>query len=455
MRIILGLIIGSFLIVALPVSALTYGDSGIKPALPRADEPRSNDIFIYTLPPESTLGDLLAIYNYSDDEKTYFLYPADSTPSTDGGYACEQLSQERDGVGGWIAFGPAGTYEEGVAYIQTLEDEGRFEESLPLSLEIPPQSDRFLPFRITVPQQVGVGEQNGCILIQEDQSDLPKAESGINLTTRSGLRVLITVPGEINRQLSINGFQIITRDDGSIIFHPMVNNSGNVSIDTTISIVVYDIFGRVVQEYRGDYNILSNQLTEWNFDFPKRFWGGIFRVEFDITYLDNDGVEQTLHYDSAYFFSMPSNEALIIYGSGLILLIALGTFMIIWRKRKKWIAKEWQAVTLKDKTTIQDLAKEYDVSWKILAKANKLKAPYALNDVNTLRVPPKKDKPKKDTLKKSTPADAPHPPIKKGTTKSLMVVPRQELKKTEKQTPADTTGENPDNDASQDKNEEK
>ena len=72
-------------------------------------------------------------------------------------------------------------------------------------VKLPAGSTQLIPFTISVPANAGVGEHNGCILIQEKK---PKRDDqpGVNLSIRTGLRVAITIPGDIERKLEIAGF---------------------------------------------------------------------------------------------------------------------------------------------------------------------------------------------------------------------------------------------------------
>lgn len=65
----------------------------------------------------------------------------------------------------------------------------------------------------------------------------------------------------------------------------------------------------------------------------------------------------------------------------LILVAFLGALIflfIVARRREQWIINHWVKHTLKSNTDITTLAAEYDVSWKILAKVNRLRPPYTL-----------------------------------------------------------------------------
>lgn len=77
----------------------------------------------------------------------------------------------------------------------------------------------------------------------------------------------------------------------------------------------------------------------------------------------------------------------------LILLNLLALFITI--KRKHWINKEWTQYKIKQGDNLEKLSKKYDVSYKLLIKANKLKLPYTLTKGQTIKVPPLKKKAKK------------------------------------------------------------
>ena len=73
------------------------------------------------------------------------------------------------------------------------------------------------------------------------------------------------------------------------------------------------------------------------------------------------------------------------------LLALFGGFLIILsQKRKKWIKENWLSYEVKAGEDINSLAKQFDVSWKLLVKVNKLKPPYACQMGEKIQVPPKK-----------------------------------------------------------------
>ncbi len=77
----------------------------------------------------------------------------------------------------------------------------------------------------------------------------------------------------------------------------------------------------------------------------------------------------------------------------LILLGLVGALIFLYivaRRREQWIINHWVKKTLTASTDITSLAEEYNVSWKLLAKVNRLKPPYTLKKGDALKVPPHK-----------------------------------------------------------------
>ena len=70
----------------------------------------------------------------------------------------------------------------------------------------PANTEIVIPFKIALPANVSVGEHNGCIVSQEIKESLNN--TGVSLTVRSGIRVAVTVPGEIKRELKFVGFNV-------------------------------------------------------------------------------------------------------------------------------------------------------------------------------------------------------------------------------------------------------
>lgn len=370
---VVGVLVLAFAVFTGSAFAIEYGGFGGRPAYPRADNPRTESIFVHTLEPGQVQVEGILMVNNSAERKTILVYATDSTPSTGGAFACEQAGQEKNDVGAWI----------------TLENS---------EVTLEPGEGGIIPFTIAVPQNASVGEHNGCIVTQEKKESTGE-EAGISLSFRTGLRVAITIPGELIRELEIAGLVVTQRADGSFIINPQVRNTGNVSIDADIQVITRYFFGSVIDRNGGQFPILRGETSDWNFELKKPFWGGWYRTSFAVEYDENPeagvGVKSgepltRITGPSSWFFSSPTLAGLAIEAA-VLLLIAFGIFLLfLSRKRKVWIKKYWVGYEVKSGEDIKSLAGQFNVSWKLFAKANELRAPYTLKAGEKIKVPPKK-----------------------------------------------------------------
>ncbi len=505
-RLFLFLSICLLTILPLHVLAVSYGGIGGRPAYPRADNPRTDDIFVHTLEPGTTQDEGILVLNNTEEQKRMYVYSTDSVPSTDGGFACEQLAQSRKkieerrkDVGSWITFGipqstpavatdapdsdrdgltdtqeqeyqtdpqerdtdadgfldgtevafgynprgdgllpdtptdtptaPAEDTSEtnppapdsdddndGLTYVQELEYgtnpnladtdndgfsdsaeiEGDFDPLQPVLVTLEPHTNIFVPFTIAVPDTASIGEHNGCIAIQEATDTSSQSEAGINISTRTALRVAITIPGDIVRRLEIVGLDVAPGEKGGAVLHPVVKNTGNVSVDATISLVTKNMWGQIVAEHGGTYPILRDDTGEWHFTVEPQFWGGRYTTRLGASYYDDPDTElgQTGTHQviipgpTVAYYLWPSIAAAAIYGSGVVLLgLGVGT-TIFHRRRLRWIRTKWQSYTVQSGDSLRSIAEQRHISWKLLAKANALEPPYELRPGTRITVPP-------------------------------------------------------------------
>lgn len=360
-----------------PIVAQEVGSGGIggRPAYPREDNPRSKSIFIHTLEPGQSVQDGVTIINNSNNERTVLVYPTDSSVSSGGAFACEQLVDEADEVGSWI----------------TLEKD---------SVTLASAGTETINFTITVPEDVDVGEHNGCIVMQGATDNEQETTQGIGLNFRSAIRVAILVPGEIQKELRIANFtDAITREKVTLTAN--VENLGNVSVDADIQATLNTLWDSEVSKTGGVFPVLRNETGEWNFDHEKPFWGGWYKANLTVEYdqnVDNfigEDVEPDkvmLTTNTLTLFIFPQLIALAIYVVSLALFIWTVWSIIVKLKQRKDIKKNWITYTVKPGVNIKRIAKARNISWKKLARANKIKAPYTLEPGSTIKIPPAKKK---------------------------------------------------------------
>ena len=357
-------------------SAVEYGGLGGLPANPDPNNARTKSIFVHTISPGQAKNDGVNVVNNTNETKTVEVYATDSEIASGGSFACRQKVDESKAVGSWIKLS------------QT-------------EVVLPPSGNQVIPFEISVPNTVSVGEHNGCIVIQEKAVAPTQAGSGVQLSFRSALRVAITVPGDIVKDVEFTSLTVKS-EARKYTLTVKLTNQGNVSLDTDVQVYITNWFGKNVYKNGGVYPLLAQKtLAEFNFEFPRPFWGGIYRIAGTAEY--NGDVKEPLGSSapknvrkdapSQWLFVTPQPKAVAIE-----LFILLLTLTLIWialrrlRSRRR-TSKSWKTFTVEEGDTLVGLAKSWHVNWKTIARVNKLRAPYDLRPGSKIKLPAKtKDK---------------------------------------------------------------
>lgn len=376
----------TFLFVLVFPNNLFAASFGVKPAYPRADNPRTDSIFVQTIKPGESVEEGVKVVNSTNEPKNLLLYSRDSLRSSGGGFACTQISEEPTNVGNWIKFNIEGL-EEDIETVKVGQTFGTIELVIPAGTEI------LIPFTINVPEKASVGEHNGCILIQEikDKTD----QTGVSLSLRSGLRVAISVPGEVIRKLEFFDFKI-EKKNKSIYLKPSVKNTGNVSIDANVEVKVRYFFGLLHEKFGGEFPVLRDEIYDFSFELKKPFWGGLYSAtttfEYDESSTAGIGVKSgeklaKINSDTIWFVSAPTLLGLVIE---IFIFLVLLFIFAIWRlgqKKKKWI-KKWVPYIVQKDDTLQKISKQSKVHWEIIVEVNKIKPPYTLEEGDEIKLPP-------------------------------------------------------------------
>jgi nucleoid-associated protein YgaU len=372
--------VASVLILSLvPVSALAveYGGVGGRPANPQEDNPRSQSIFVYELSPGESYKDGVEVFNNTADERTVTVGAVDSAPASDGAFACAQAGEPKVSVGSWITLSAT-------------------------SVTIPAGKSKVVNFTITAPANASVGEQSGCITIQDAQTEGTPQDGGVVLTFRSAIRVAVTVPGEITKAVSISGISVSRSSSDATMFtvQPILLNTGNVSLDTNVDVRFVSVLGDVVGTKKGTYPVLPATTAKWNFDFDQPFWGGWYRADVIATYNNNvddslgqnsDGSSISVSSQSSYVYIAPAPLAAIIELAILALFVVMGILLFRKLRHRRTVARHWTTYSIKPGDSIQSIAKSKHVPWRKLASANKLRAPYHLEPGKSIKIPPKSE----------------------------------------------------------------
>ena len=346
--------------------AAETGGVGGRPTTPDPNNSRTKSIFVFSMNPEEKEKSSVTIMNTSNKDQLIDVYAVDSVPSTGGAFACGQATEGSVGVGKWIKL-------------------DQTQVSLPAGEEVD------IPFTITVPKGTAAGEHNGCIAIQEVNQTPQQAGNGIMLSFRSGIRVATTVKGNIKKELKFTGLSTESQGEKLSIISKLHNN-GNVSLDANINTQVKSLFNTTIRSAGGEYPVLAGGESTFNFEVEPLYWGGFYFVDASAKYnadvnsgLGEKGESATIS-EKKIFFSTPQPVALVI--EAVVAIIAVGG--IIWLCRRRRTSKKWKkhgvSYVVKEDDNIQKLAKEYNVSWKLIARENDIKAPYNLEPGETIKL---------------------------------------------------------------------
>ena len=351
---------------------------GGTPAYPRADNPRSTNIFIHEIKPGEAAKDGIRIINPTKDERTINLGAVDSIAASDGSFSCKQNNEKKTGVGSWI----------------------RLDKK---QVNLAASKDEVVGFTIRVPANAGPGEHSGCITFQDTKSYAKTSGAGIQLGFRGAVRLAVTVPGDIKKKLTILRVETKRNDDGSYMVSPVAKNSGNVSLDVQARAQLESAFGQKTRLlYNAKYPIMPGSTMGWPYRFERPFWGGFYKAYTSLSYNadPNAGIGEHMSDTkrtsrvSDYFFMVPAPQAIAIE-LAIVLLPVVGLFLWLRRHRQaKTIQKKWVAYTVQSGDTIVSIAREHSINWKKLARRNKIRPPYALEGGSSLFVPAGKGKPK-------------------------------------------------------------
>lgn len=355
-------------LVALPVNCLlaVSGDGLI--AYPTTSDPEnslSESWFIYKLERGTGKEDYLTIKNESNQPQSVKLYVVDSTTNNMGEFALEGETDSKDGIGKWL----------------TLETD---------HLVIAANEEKQVKLNINIPEDAPAGEISGGVIIQKDLTEAQKnTKSGFIINTRIGIRVYETVPGETLRRVSFGSGSVQYNEKDKVYSYSVnVKNEGNVSIESTVKILLKDtLFGKQNRALEQKVNIPRGEETKLTFPLEEAKIGK-FEISSELEYQKADGSKETIiNTDKASFWAFPQEWIPII---GLLLLANI-IFLVMIKLIKRRERKRYKTYKIRIGDNLENISERLDMNWKKIAKINKLKAPYQLEEGQTITVIDKKN----------------------------------------------------------------
>lgn len=308
------------LILPSEASAIDYGGLGGRPSRPDPADARTKSWFIMTAAPGETVRDEMVVVNTSGARKVADVYPADSAVASGGGFALKQKADAMKEVGSWV-------------------------KAARTEVTLEPHGSATVPFTLTVPEDAAPGEYTGGLIIQERAPPIA-AGGGVNLSLRMGVRIYLTVPGEIVKKVA---FETPTvgrsgKDWQAVV---PVRNGGNASVD------LQDGEVRVVRASDGEvvatapligFQVLRGAALTPSLTWKPSWHGGTYRIEGWAAHPDADGgtvrVEMPPHevrvpWSSALRESRLPGLALRVGAAVSVIAILYAAYPIVIRKRPK------------------------------------------------------------------------------------------------------------------------
>lgn len=377
------------LLVALPLMTFPLQSSASYNVI-LSDE--NTGIYSYTLNPGESKTDKITIENLEDKPLTIRVYPADSTKSSQGSFALTDITDEQRTVGKWVLL------ENGV-------------------VEIPAKEKVVVPFTITIPSNVAPGTYGGGLATESVTSKGVSTTGAPVLATKARLvnKLFVKVPGEKIHAPVWEDFVYSKLGGNNHSFTLKFKNTGNTYVMGESKV---EIFG-FPNAQPSDFEITD--------DMPQELKDQKVRAKYDHTVKFNnvDIVRDTENQITGYwklnplFGSYTAKATVVFYeydvatgkkinpqtltkevtfmvlDFNIILLILLfiglvGSTIGAHKLYRHGQRKNSDSYTVKTGDTLINIAKAKNVSWKTLAKVNKLKAPYEVTPDQKILIPKSK-----------------------------------------------------------------
>lgn len=251
---------------AQPASPSSGPAYGIRPGF-YGDTTLPGDHYTFALEPGASIDDTVVIFNFTQQPRRFDLYGADLILAEGGGFAPAARGVESHGAGAWI-----------VPSVDTVD--------------VPAGSHLAVPFTVTIPAGAVPGDHPGTIVVERhEQASGP----GVHMQSRLALRVLITVPGEINLGVAL-GVLGAEHVDGTVRFTVPIQNTGNVTFTTTGTVTILGRGPVIELALRPDglYAVPGGEATLWSvWETPPWFGRVQAQADIDVTVAGHEPVRYT------------------------------------------------------------------------------------------------------------------------------------------------------------------
>jgi LysM repeat protein len=354
-------------------SAVSFGSISIKSG-PAIEASPAGSRLKYILSEGEEVHDSVEISNSKAEAVTVFLFPS--------GYIVKDGKIER--------VEPTTLQMGDPGYWTTFDKQ---------EIALKPNSSLVVNYTIKVPADADVGEHSGAILIAEKRpGNQTKGGSGMQVSTQLGVRVLVRVPGDVDRTLIVGKVHHVISVSPTRVLRFIfdLTNKGNVLLGPSLDTKIRGIFGRVGEDLGGGTDLLGRGQTvtvskEWVRRAP---YFGRFVANFTFHLGEYEQINKdrttTMLPDKTVvvryvFWIIPWLELMyfLVFVVILYLLRSVWLYLVITRRLK--VKTKIHRVVTGD--TLVKIATKYGVDPSVLAKFNLLRWPYELRIGDELLVP--------------------------------------------------------------------
>ncbi|MBD3327746.1 LysM peptidoglycan-binding domain-containing protein [Candidatus Peregrinibacteria bacterium] len=296
------------------------------------------------------------------------IYAVDSTRSIEGYFAAKSKTSVQDSLGKWTTLTPS-------------------------TISIEPGQTEKVEFNIKLPKDLTPGTYSGAFVVTKANkiNEIQTNSTAVNITTRVAYPFFVQVPGDIKIDYNIYGFTL-DQQKALNTFKYQIENNGNIALKVKPKLTIKDspnLFYN--KELEAKTNTLykdekiENQIRYFDKPFIGHFNANLKVDVYQYNIIENEEIFLETFTLQTSFWVIPWQFILLL----IVLVIIYITIHILIVKQQKNIIKKADKYITQSGDTIHQIANKYNCNWKKIAKINKIKPPYAIDENTELLIPNK------------------------------------------------------------------
>lgn len=325
--------------------------------------------FVYTKNAGETISDIATVKNFSNSPVNVTIYAVDAVSSDSGSFILSFTEDEQKGIGEWT-------------------------DVKSKSLTIPPYEVIDVPFEIKIPADAPPGQYLGGIVIENGLSDTTEKDekkkgTSISVKTRIGSRVYLTIPGEIIEDVNFTDFFAKKEITGNTRFFLTLENKGNMSYEPEVKIDIFDQSGNLYETIKKPLGTIAPMSTiKPVVEMEKRPFLGNYTAKAYMEFKCKFAPEN-LHGSAHYYEKETSFWALpweIILSILFVIFVILSVITEQKLARGRYFNQSEEYIVSPNEDVVS-IARTRNISWRKIARYNKLKPPYIIKQGDKLIIP--------------------------------------------------------------------